>query len=133
MIRPLIFLLCALGQGAEGRWITVEATSYCPCALCCDVRTERTANGTNTNREPYGVAASRNLPFGTTLFIPVGAGYLDETYPRDSQRLFTVDDRGSALDSERRRYGLTRIDVRYRSHDFAVRFGRKIISVYVTN
>jgi 3D (Asp-Asp-Asp) domain-containing protein len=126
-------LLLGVMTASEGRWVTVEATAYCPCSLCCDERTERTANGTNTNREPYGVAASRNLPFGTTLFIPVGAGYLDETYPRDSQRLFTVDDRGSALDSERRRYGHTRIDLRYRSHDFAVRFGRRLISVFITN
>jgi 3D (Asp-Asp-Asp) domain-containing protein len=119
--------LCA----SEGRWITVEATAYCPCALCCDERTERTANGTDTNREPYGVASSPDLPLGTTLLIPVGIGYLDKTYPHESQRLFVVDDRGGALRTEWKRYGITRLDLRYKSHDYAMRFGRRTIAVQI--
>ena len=119
--------LCA----QDGRWITVEATAYCPCDLCCDTRTERTANGTDTNARPYAVAASPDLPFGTTLLIPVGVGYLDKTYPRESQRLFVVDDRGGALRTEWRRSGITRLDLRYKSHDYAVRFGRRTIAVQI--
>ncbi len=117
----------------DGHWITVEATAYCPCALCCDERTERTANGTDTNARPYAVAASPDLPFGTTLLIPVGVGYLDQTYPRESQRLFVVDDRGGALRTEWKRTGITRLDLRYKTHEYAVRFGRRMIAVKIFN
>jgi 3D (Asp-Asp-Asp) domain-containing protein len=127
----LTFLVCRFAVGAEGRWIIAEATAYCPCSLCCDTRTERTANGTDTNARPYAVAASPNLPLGTVLLIPVGVGYLDQTYPRESQRLFAVDDRGGALRTEWRRTGITRLDLRYKSHDYAVRFGRRTIAVLI--
>jgi 3D (Asp-Asp-Asp) domain-containing protein len=125
--------LCAVANGAEREWITVEATAYCPCALCCDERTERTANGTNTNVRPYAVAASPNIPLGTRLLIPRGVGYLDRTYPLESQRLFVVDDRGGALRTEWQRTGVTRIDLRFKDHDWAVRFGRRVIAVQVFN
>ena len=132
------FLVCFFGlagkaKAEEGRWITVEATAYCPCALCCDERTERTANRTDTNAVPYGIAASPDLPFGTSVRVPVGAGYLDLTYPRESQRSFTVDDRGGALRTEWRRSGITRLDLRYKSHDYAKRFGRKLMLVFISS
>lgn len=132
-LTVLLCLMMARCSASEGRWITVEATAYCPCALCCDERTERTANGTDTNARPYAVAASPNLPFGTTLLIPVGVGYLDKTYPLESQRLFVVDDRGGALRTEWKRTGITRLDLRYKSHDYAVRFGRRMIAVQIFN
>lgn len=132
MTRFLALLTLVWSAYAQDGWILAEVTAYCPCALCCDVRTERTANGTNTNKEPYGVAASRDIPLGSTVFIPVGAGYLDSLYSHDSQRIFNADDRGAALDSERRRYGHTRLDLRYKSHEAAVRFGRRLIMVYIS-
>ena len=112
----------------KGKWITVEATAYCPCEICCDTRTETTANQTNTNAVPYGVAASPDLDFGTRVFVPVGAGYLDVSR---ADRWFTVDDRGGALRTEWRRSGVTRIDLRYKTHVSARLFGRKLITVYI--
>lgn len=131
-MKSLLLLLTLAGaHAADGRWITVEATAYCPCALCCDERTERTANGTNTNTIPYGVAASPNIPLGARVWIPVGAGYLDRS--RKDARWFPVDDRGGALRTEWRRNGTTRLDLRYIGHSDAQQFGRKLMLVYVTN
>lgn len=113
---------------AKGHWITVEATAYCPCEICCDVRTEKTANQTSTRAVPYGVAASPNLAFHTRVYVPLGAGYLDASR---ADRWFTVDDRGGALRTEWRRAGVTRIDLRYKTHASAKAFGRKLITVYV--
>lgn len=130
MIRALLLLaLCLSVRAAEGRWVTVEATAYCPCELCCDVRTERTANGTNTTTVPYGVAASPNIPLGSKAYIPTGADYLDAS--RKDERWFPIDDRGGALRTEWQRTGTTRLDLRYKSHESAKQFGRKILTVFI--
>lgn len=81
---------------------------------------------------PYGVAASPNLTMGSIVFIPSGTGYLDITYPRDSQRLFVIDDRGGALRTEWKRSGITRLDLRYKLHSYAKQFGRKLMMVYLS-
>jgi 3D (Asp-Asp-Asp) domain-containing protein len=124
-----LLALAALSHAADGKWITVEASAYCPCSLCCDKRTERTADGTNTRNVPYGVAASPDLPLGSKIYIPPGAGYLDDS--RKNDRVFTIDDRGGLLRSEWRRTGITRIDLRYKHHWSAQQFGRKLMMVYV--
>lgn len=122
----------ALGLCAqEGEWRLCEVTAYCggPCLLC--ETTGVTANGTQTNSVPYGVAASPNLPLGSRVWIPVGAGYLDQS--RATNRWMPVDDRGGALRSEWHRSGITRLDLRFRTHASAKAFGRKLISVFVAN
>ncbi len=133
MIHRLILLgaLCYGTQAQEGRWILCEVTAYCggPCEQC--ETTGVTANGTNTVDVPYGVAGSPNLPLGCTVLVPYGAGYLDATYPRDSQRLFELDDRGGALRTEWRKSGVTRLDLRYKQHSYAQRFGRKTMMVWI--
>jgi len=113
---------------AKGKWITVEATAYCPCEICCDTRTETTASQTSTNAVPYGVAASPDLAFGARVFVPIGGGYLDQSR---ADRWFTVDDRGGALQTEWKRSGITRMDLRYKTHASAKDFGRKLITVYI--
>jgi len=132
VIRSFIPLLLMLGVcHAQEGWTLVTATAYCPCSLCCDVRTERTANGTNTDQVPYGVAASRNIPFGARVYVPNGAGYLDRMATRSDDRWFICDDRGGALDTERKRTGITRLDLRVRDHAYAQQFGRKMMMVYI--
>lgn len=122
----------ALGLSAqEGRWMTVEATAYCPCALCCDTRTERTANGTDTDKVPYGVAASPNIPLGAKIYVPNGAGYLDASHIDERARWFPVDDRGGMLRVEYRRNGVTRVDLRFKTHHSAMEFGRRLMTIYV--
>lgn len=131
VIRILALLLGLSYAAAQEGWITVEATAYCPCALCCDVRTERTANGTNTDQVPYGVAASRNIPTRARVYVPWGIGYLDRLATDHRARWWPVDDRGGALDSEYNRSGITRIDLRFKSHESAKQFGRKLIAVFI--
>jgi 3D (Asp-Asp-Asp) domain-containing protein len=132
-LRALLALtLCAICHAAEGRWITVEATAYCPCEICCEGSADGiTADGTRTNDQPYGVAASRTLALGSIVRIPVGYGYLDET--RATARDFRIDDRGGALDSEYTDGRIPRLDLRYRTHWSARQFGRKLMLVFITN
>ncbi len=118
--------LCA----AEGKWTTAEVTAYCPCALCCgDSADGLTANLTRVARVPYAFAADRSLPFGARVFVPVGLGVLDRV--RADDRWFVVDDRGGALDTESRRYGVLRLDLRVRDHRWAMAFGRRSLPVFV--
>lgn len=120
----------ASAQEARGRWITVEATAYCPCELCCEGSADGiTANGTKVSDVAYGIASSPNIPFHSRIYVPIGAGYLDLS--RNHDRWFTVDDRGGALRSEWTRSGITRIDLRYRTHASAQQFGRKLMTVFI--
>lgn len=118
-----------LAHGSEGRWVTAEVTAYCPCELCCGTEDHLTANNTSTDRVHYAFAADRSLPFQSKIYVPIGLGVLDIV--RADDRWFVVDDRGGALDSESRKYGVLRLDLRVRDHWWAVRFGRKQISVFV--
>jgi 3D (Asp-Asp-Asp) domain-containing protein len=49
----------------------------------------------------------------------------------DSDRWFVCDDRGGALDTERKRTGVTRLDLRFRDHADAIKFGRKFVTLYL--
>lgn len=130
----IIFLLLASLLGAEeespGRWVDAEITAYCPCAICCGTRTNRTANRTNTNVVPYNFAADRSLPFGTQIYVPLGYGVLD--HYRHHERIFFVDDRGEKLDEEAQAHRVLRLDLRVKEHWWAVKFGRMhLIKVFI--
>ena len=133
MIR-LLLLAAALHAG---EWVPMEvvATAYDPdCSICCGTRhANRTANGTNTNEAPYGVAADpRSIPFGTSVWVPTGCGYLDHSLPDERDRCFLVDDTGSALIRDSRVPGaLPHIDLRFIHHANARRFGRKVIQIFI--
>lgn len=113
-----------------GRYLMVEATGYCPCSRCTD-GDRITADGTRTNRVPYAIAADRSFPIGTLIYVPAGLGYLDRV--RASDRIFRIDDRGGSLDTEASRYGVPRIDLRFRDHASAVRFGRRAMPIFICN
>ncbi len=116
-------------KGAEWRPVLCEVTAYCggPCDAC--ETTGLTASGARTNVRPYGIAASPNVPLGALVYVPHGAGYLDRSSP--NERSWRVDDRGGALRSERNRSGITRLDLRFRSHQSAVEFGRKMVLCWI--
>lgn len=125
----LIAVTSLTAKTAEG-WQLAEVTAYCPCSLCCgEFADGRTANNTRVDQVPYNFAADRSLPMGTKIFIPVGLGVLDRV--RNDERWFSVDDRGGALDSEARRYGKLRLDLRVRDHWWAIKFGRRMIPVFI--
>lgn len=126
---PLILGACC-AQAQEG-WILAEVTAYAGnCPLC--ETTGVTADGTRTSTRPYGIAASPDIGLGAKIFIPALAGYLDQSRPSGVDRWFVADDRGGALRSEWKRSGITRLDLRYRTHSSAKEFGRKYLLVYVS-
>lgn len=124
----LIWLLTTGASAAEGRWQLCEVTAYAGNCPICET-TGVTANGTWTVSRPYGAACSPDVPLGGMVYIPRGAGYRDESSP--DERWLQLDDRGGALRSEWRRSGITRLDLRYRTHASAKAFGRKLMMVYI--
>ncbi len=117
---------------AGGKWVVAEVTCYCPCAVCTD-GDGVTANNTHTDAVPYALAASRpgtnGLAMGARVWVPWGFGLLDTVRAR--QRVFTVDDRGGALDTEASVRGVLRLDMRVKEHWWAKQWGRWRIPVYL--
>jgi 3D (Asp-Asp-Asp) domain-containing protein len=102
-------LLLLLAYAPE--WRTVEATAYCPgpCAICGT--TGKTATGRDATLPGVAVDPAV-IPLGSRLDVPgVGSWVL-------------ADDTGGAIKGEK-------IDVRMRTHEEAVEFGRKTIRVRV--
>ncbi len=135
-MRFVVLLLLTLCLHA-GEWVATEAvlTAYCPCSYCCGHRAAGiTADGTDTRSTPYGIAADpERLPYGTSAYIPTGAGYLDHQRSDDSGRVFLVDDTGGTVRRNTRRTGTIYLDLRFVQHRSAVRFGVKTATVYVWN
>ena len=98
-------------------WVT--ATAYCPCEECCG----RFADGkTYTGRDANtaGVAVDRSvIPLGARLDIP---GY--RRGPNKNGSWILADDIGSRIVG-------WRIDVRFRSHEEAKRWGVKRIRIRI--
>ena len=82
---------------------TIVVTAYCACTICCGPSAKGITASGNKPRQGYTVAAPRNIPFGTKLFIP-SVGWR------------IVEDRLA------KRYD-NRIDVYYKSHKKAKEFG----------
>jgi 3D (Asp-Asp-Asp) domain-containing protein len=104
-----------------------------PCQVCCGVRAAGlTADGTDVRSQPYGIAADpTRLPYGTRIWIPLGIGYLDNQRPSDEQRQFTVDDTGGIIRRRTRATGRIHLDLRFRQHRNAQRFGVQTTTVWV--
>ena len=128
-----LLLLCAAAWAGEWREIEATLTAYCPCPICCGVRAVGlTADGTDVRDRPYGIAADpKRLPYGTRLWIPPGLGYLDHQRPSDEDRQFIVDDTGGIIRRRTRATGRIHLDLRFRHHGNAVRFGIKTATVWV--
>jgi len=128
-------LLMLAAMLAAGEWVAAEATctAYCPCRVCCGARAAGiTANGTDVRRQPYGIAADPDrLPYGTTVWIPAGIGYLDRSRPDDEGRQFEVDDTGGIIRRRTRATGRLHLDLRFMRHSNAVRFGVLTTTVWV--
>lgn len=133
MRSALILLLCAVAWTAEWVEMEVNASGYCPGICCCGSRAAGvTADNTKVRDVPYGVASDPlYLPYGTVVWIPPDIGYLDRSRREDEQRQFFVDDTGGYLRTQTRRTGQVHIDLRFKYHSSAKRFGRKIITILV--
>ena len=118
LIFGLVPFLLAQG-GLTHKWITVTATAYCPCNICCG----KHADGkTATGRDAYkpGVAVDpKVIRLGSHLDIP---GY--KRGPNNNGSWILADDTGSAIKGNK-------IDVRFKTHREAKEWGVKIITIRV--
>ena len=98
-------------------WVTV--TAYCPCKKCCG----RFADGrTHTGRDAYkaGVAVDPTvIPLGSRLDIP---GY--DRGPNGNGSWILADDTGSRVVGKR-------IDVRFKTHEEAIKWGVKRLKIRI--
>ena len=89
---------------SEFKWVT--CTRYCDCKICC-------GRWSGTKKMKVGqIAASRSIPFGTRIRI--------------NGKVYVVNDRLA------KKYD-KRIDVYFRSHAEAKRFGKKRLKVEILN
>jgi 3D (Asp-Asp-Asp) domain-containing protein len=103
----LLSLFLTVNLGFSQSKYTV--TAYCACVKCCGPNAHnRTANG-KIPKQGVTIAASRSIPFGTKLHIE-GVG------------IRIVEDRLS------KKYD-NRIDVFFYSHQEALKFGKKVLTV----
>lgn len=101
------------------RTVKMLVTGYCPCTICCEGWSgwNETATGDDA-RICDGVAADpRLIPYRTVLRIP-GVGKRE------------VDDTGGKMRQSAKR-NVYHIDVRFRTHKEAKRFGRKWLNVRI--
>lgn len=88
----------------EFKWVTV--TGYCDCPICC-------GKWSGTKKMKVGqIAASRSIPFGTRIRI--------------NGKVYVVNDRLA------KKYD-KRMDVYFRSHAEAKKFGKKRLKVEILN
>lgn len=155
MTRPLLLCLTLLPLAAmensheeitqygpwKGRWVKARLSAYSPHdridAAYHATKGDRwrwiTADArTDVRAVPYGIAAPSSIPFGRRIFVPVGLSYLDHSRSAPHQRVFTVDDRGAAIEGGiQSGGGILRLDLRYRTEYSALAFGVKEAWVFV--
>lgn len=119
LLVDLLLPRSAFGRSRRSRLLDVEVTAYCPCRICCG----RHANGiTAVGRDAQlpGVAVDPSvIRLGSHLDIP--------RYPRGPNKngsWIRADDTGSAIKGHI-------IDVRFRTHEEAVQWGRRTLQVRV--
>ena len=110
----VLFVSAALVGGAKEkpyREMRVLATAYCPCERCCGRHSDGiTASGTSAYVK--GIAVDRRkIKFDTVVDVP-GYGKV------------IADDVGGAIKGNR-------IDVRFKTHKRALKWGRKWVTIKV--
>lgn len=122
-----LLLLCTIVSAAETELVLAKVTAYCPCTICCSPSADgTTSTGLKTDRHPYGIAADpRALPYGTRVRVP---GYLEVSRPGE---WFTVDDTGGDMRRSWEDEKVIHIDVRYRNHAWAKRWGTQWLWIEV--
>lgn len=116
----LLGSLVVAGQaGYKSRWVTVTCTAYCPCKICCASHSDGvTASGRNAWLA--GVAVDPAVfALGSHLDIP---GY--DRGPNGNGSWILADDTGRLVVGNV-------IDVRFKTHEEAVQWGRKTLKVRV--
>ena len=99
------------------RTVMARVSAYCPCARCCRKMDGITASGSSAWRP--GIACDWNwLPRGTKVHVP---GY----------GTHRIDDKGGLLKRRHWRCGTPRLDVRFKYHWQARRWGVKYLRVEI--
>ena len=104
-------------RSPQRKTMVMEVTAYCPCKICCGPNAQGiTASGRKIshNNGAFVAADTEVLPFHTRLSIP---GYR-------LGRIVPVIDRGGDIKGNR-------IDVFFKSHQEATKFGRRVVPVTV--
>lgn len=106
--------------GNLNKAIKAELTAYCNCRSCSEAWGSKTAMQTKTR---VGVvAAPKNIPLGSKLYIPELKSY-------KSDCMFNVEDRGGAI--KIKKDGTYVIDVWLPTHEQVKKFGRKKTYIYL--
>ena len=117
----------AKNPGVHFRAIHATVTGYCPCPICCGAHARGiTYTGVRTSIEPYGIAAPEAL-VRRSIHVP---GYLFESEPG---KFWKADDTGGALNQDWNDQHVYHFDVRFMSHDWAMRWwGMRRMTVYIS-
>jgi 3D (Asp-Asp-Asp) domain-containing protein len=117
--KNLVVTIDSLSNYTISGEITVSATAYCNCAICCGSNANgRTASG-NYPQEYHTIAAPSSFAFGSKIYIA-------EFKDKPNGGVFTVEDRGGAIQDNR-------IDIFFNSHSDASAFGRHSYTAYILN
>jgi 3D (Asp-Asp-Asp) domain-containing protein len=92
----------------------VEVTGYCPCSLCCGRWAVYGITASGVPAKGKLVAAPREIPFGTQIYVP---GYAEGPV--------TVLDRGGAIKGDR-------LDLLFPTHAQAAQWGKRKMIVYTS-
>jgi 3D (Asp-Asp-Asp) domain-containing protein len=109
-------------EKSKGTPIKAELTAYCDDPRCSDQWGSKTAMQTRTRMGV--IAAPKNIPLGSKMYIPELANY-------KSDGMFDVEDRGGAI--KIKNDGTYVIDVWVPTYEEAVKFGRKKTTIYLVN
>lgn len=99
--------------------VQVVATAYCPCSICCAPYSGKSTADGSVPQALHTLATSPDYSFGTNIYIP----YFDGA---SNHGIFEVEDRGGAIQGNK-------IDIFFNTHQEALQFGKKIITIYILN
>ena len=119
--------LQAANPGVHFHAITAVVTAYTPCAACCGAGAKGiTSTGVDTRTTPHGIAGPTCM-VGSLVHIP---GYLVKSNPG---KFWKVDDTGGALNTDWNKRQIYHFDVRFVNYEWAKKWGRREITVYVAD
>ena len=96
--------------------VNFRTTAYCHCEKCCGKTDGITASGVKATPW-HTVAAGKDYPFGTKIYIP-------ELKDMPNGGWFEVEDRGGAISNEK-------LDVFFETHEEALIYGVKEVTAHV--
>lgn len=109
----------SLAKKVEGKTPTVKTfntSAYCSCTKCCG----KTGNTTSSGVAPstwHTIAAGKNYPLGTIIYIPA-------LKDKPNGGWFVVQDRGGSISSNK-------LDIYMGNHTQALQYGRKNLECYI--